>query len=94
MTSTRYYCGFSASWTSDRLPARRRNDLEISCAELERLRGILAGDNEIYTESVEAIDEILSEANIMRERITEALYVMITCCGQNDSLVHIFSIKC
>ena len=66
------------------------NNLEISRSELERLHGILAGDNKTYTENTEAIDEILSEANITRERMTEALCVMITCSDQNDSLVHIF----
>lgn len=69
---------------------QKGSELEIERAQLEFLRGILVGENKTYEKNTEAVEDILSEACITRERMVAALDEMIYASDQDDSLVHIF----
>lgn len=66
------------------------SELEIERKELEHLRSIMSGENNSYAKNAEAVEDILADARITRERMVAVLDIMISQSDPNDSLVHIF----
>lgn len=66
------------------------SELEIERKELEHLRSIMSGENNSYAKNAEAVEDILADARITRERMVAAIEEMIYASDQDDSLIHIF----